>query len=375
VDRVSTFKRLHAFAMVLIACTLSPCADAQSEVDSAHIAIRAQAVAQPSPLLLKISGNWFTQCPPTMQHVTLDGDELRIEARSVLSLCARRPTAFAIEVNPALAMNRTALATGVYRVGFYAATGNQSMPTLRAFSLIQNGAPMTSVLPESGFWWNSSDLQTGTHRVALTLELQGGQLSAALLSYDDSGSPAWQFGTAPLNGRIAHVPLLKMSGGSDPFAATALAPRGEQDMTLDLEFHSGAHASAWLSRRTGTIDDPVLDLKQMDLVRLPSSNAAEATAWEGDWILTADASFIGTQRLHLRKLADIDVSHFELMDAETDIHLVCERKGGNAEQLPRNCVLRDTNGAEIGRFDALAISRMEGKRPDGFEVHLIRVSH
>lgn len=372
---MSTLHRLRAFAVALVVCAPLPCAHAQSEVDLAHIAIRAQPLAQPSPLLLKISGNWFNQCPPTMQHVTLDGDDLRIEARSVLSLCSRRPTAFSIEVNPALATNRTALAPGVYRVGFYAATGNQGTPNLRAFSLIQNGAPPTNVIPESGFWWNSSDLQTGTHRMALTFELQGGQLSAALLSYDDSGSPSWQFGTAALNGSIAHVPLLKMSGGSDPFASTVLAPRGEQDLTLDLQFHSGAHASAWLSRRVGTVDDPVLDLKQMDLVRLPSGNAAEASAWEGDWILTADASFIGTQRLHLRKLPDIDASHFELADAETDIHLVCERKSGNAEQLPRNCVLRQTNGTEIGRFGALAISRMEGKRPDGFDLHLIRVSH
>ncbi|HEX6833893.1 MAG TPA: hypothetical protein VF132_10215 [Rudaea sp.] len=352
------------------------CAHAQSEVETARVTIRAHQATQPSPWMLRVSGIWSTQCPPTLERVALDGADLSIEARSVLSLCPHRPTAFSIDVNSALATNRAALAPGIYHVGFYAATGNQGLPRLRSFALIDNGAPASSVVPESGFWWSSGDLKTGAHRVAVSMELQGAQLSVALLSYDDSGSPVWQFGTAALTGRIAHVPLIRTTGGSDPFAAAVLAPRGEAALTLDLQFHSGAHASAWLSRRGGTPDDPSLDLTTIDLVRLTSGSGIDPAVWQGDWILTADASFIPIERLHFGKARKLDATHFELEDVEMSTRLVCEHDDTAAEQLPRECVLSlTTDDKEIARFGALGISRMEGVRPDGFELHLIRVSH
>lgn len=370
--RITTALRLPLVALALAAwATFAP---AQSEVETARIVIRTQPTVLPSPLLLKISGVWPTQCSPTLERVTLDGMDLNIEARSVLSLCARHQTGFSIEVNPALASNHATLPPGIYRVGFYAASGNQDFPKLRAFSLLDNTGAANSVVPESGFWWNSSDLQIGAHRIAVSLELQGSQLSVALLSYDDTGNPVWQFGTAAMKGSIAHVPLLKMTGGSDPFATSVLSPRGEATLTLDMEFHSGAHASAWLSRRVGALDDPVLELQPMDLIRLPSVNAGDAGAWEGDWILTADSNSATPQRLRFGKL-DGDATHFELVDEQSNLKLTCTHNGGQVEQLPKSCVLRQADGAEVGHFGAPAISRMEGKRPDGVTLHLIRIAH
>lgn len=369
--RASTRHRLLQVALTGLACAFALQVFAQSEFESAGIVIHAKAAAQPSPWILKISGNWPTHCTPTLEQVALDGSELRIEARSVLSLCPRHQTRFSVEVNPALATNRSVLAPGVYHVGFYAASGDQGLPKLRAFSLLENGAPTTRLVPESGFWWNSSDLQNGTHRVALSLELQGSQLSAAFLSYDDAGDPVWRFGTAVFNGRIAHIPLLKMSGGSDPFATNVLAPRGEQDLTLDLEFRSSAHASAWLTRYTGAFDDAGLDLKAMDLVRLPSVDVSDASAWEGDWVLTGDTAST-MQRLHLQKAPDVDGWHFDLADADADMHLVCER--GRIDQLPQNCRLVQASGKEIGKFTTVSISRIEGVRSDGTTLRLTRDS-
>src|ERR1700742_1865897 len=58
---------------------------------------------------LNIDGRWPTQCPPSLKSVALDGTDLRIDARSELTLCDRTAMPFSIELNPALAMDKTSL--------------------------------------------------------------------------------------------------------------------------------------------------------------------------------------------------------------------------------------------------------------------------
>ena len=95
---------------------------------------RSSWAIQENASTLTVSGQWPTQCPPSLKNVTLDGTDLRIEAGSDLTLCDRKAAPFSIEVNPALAVDKTALDPGIYHVSFYAADGAGSSSKLRAAS-------------------------------------------------------------------------------------------------------------------------------------------------------------------------------------------------------------------------------------------------
>ena len=351
--------RLFAFA----ALAWSACAFAG---DDTATAFSMQPHAGPETHIaptwsLTISGQWQTQCPPTLENVALDEHDLRIDARSVLSLCERGATPFSIELNPALALRRP-LAPGVYHVSFYAADGAQSTPKLRAFALLDRSAQNApAIAPETGFWWTSD----AADRTTLSLELQDGQLSVALLSYDESGQATWYFGAAPYAGHVAHLPLLRLAGGSAPFNPVASAPHGDSALTLDLEFSSAAHAGAWLTRMRDS--DATLQLQTLDLVRLPLVDSADGHAWQGDWVLVADAAETAPQRLHFDQFRALDVTHFELVDSAANVTLTCSRKPAQPEWPPLSCTLR--GGDVSAEFASVALARMDGAR-----VHLLRVT-
>ncbi len=361
-------------ALALLALAAAP-VFAQS-AGAAAVSIRAgnppRAVLAPS-WTVSISGQWPTQCPPTLQNVALDGMNLRIDARSVLDLCARRPAPFAIELNPALALQRGLLTAGVYRLRFYAADGAQAQPQLRAFALFDRSAPGTpAIVPETGFWWSRTGTDAaGADRTVLSIELQGRQLSVALLSYDAAGQPAWYFGSAPYDGRIAQLPMLRLSGGSGPFAAAPAVPQADDAMTLDLQFADAAHASAWLSRTHG--DGGALQLQVLDLARLPLTEQTDGSAWQGDWVLVSDAAGAVPQRLHLDRFVSLDPQHFQLADTDAAATITCESDSAQQpEWPPHTCVARLTAGA-VFKLDSIAIARMDGKDANGMAVHLLRI--
>jgi hypothetical protein len=372
--RAAIFRRtMHALGALTL---LSACACAFAQTDYA-IGVHDGISDLRAAWTLSISGEWATQCPPTLEKVTLENAasnaaDLRIDARSVLGLCARRTMPFAIEVNPALAMDRAALPPGVYHVSFYAADGAQAQPKLRAFALIdRSGGTGARVEPETGFWWTANPSEANPNRTVLSLELQNQQLSVALMSYDNYGQPVWHFGAAPYAGRIAHVPLLRLQGGGDPFTKVSSTPHGESMLTLDLHFQSGAHASAWLSRVQG--DDASLQLQPFDLVRLPLTEVADGRAWQGDWVLVDDANTT-TQRVKLDHFQTIDAEHFQLDDSTSGVSLSCSRDAARAEIPPLSCALRQPNSADVSNFDSVAIARMDGTHVSGPAIHLLRIT-
>jgi hypothetical protein len=347
---------------------------ATSSSDDAGYSFALLSGGETAPLLT-VQGNWPTPCAPTFQGASLSGNDLRIDARTMLNLCAHASTPFSITIDPALAAGQAALAPGIYHVSFYAADGMQGAPQLRAFGLLDTAASASVPFkPENGFWWTTSATHQSMSRNVFSLELQGSQLTAALMSYDHDGHGDWQFGTAQLDGRIAHVPLLQIAGGSAPFAAAAAAtPRGEAGLTLDLEFHSGAHASAWLTR-TVDADDPRVELQAMELVRLPFADAGGGSAWKGDWVLLTDADDAAPLRLHLDRLTTLNAYRFRLSDDRQGVIIDCTLDGSNVELPPQNCNAHRHDGGDIGHFDAVAIGRMDGTRGDGAGVHLLRVT-
>jgi hypothetical protein len=164
-----------------------------------------------------------------------------------------------------------------------------------------------------------------------------------------------------------------LAGGSDPLSAVSTIPRGEAGLTLDLEFHSSALATAWLSR-AGDGEDPALQLQTMDLVRLPFDEAGDGSVWQGDWILVTDSDQAPPQRLLLKRIAVEDADRFRLGDEAVGVAIDCQLDTQNDELPPTLCTARRNDGTELGHFDAVAIGRMDGARTDGVAIHLLRVS-
>ena len=323
---------------------------------------------------LDIDGRWPTQCPPSLKSVALDGTEIRIDARSDLTLCDRTAMPFSIELNPALAMDKTSLDPGVYHISFYAADGANDAPKLRAFTLVDRSASdAPTVAPEPGFWFTANSPDATTNRTILSVEPQDGQLDVALMTYDEIGQPTWFFGAAAFNGHIAHVPLVHIVGGTDPFHPSVTPARGDAVLALDLQFQSGAHALGWLSREHGSADDSNLQVQPLDLVRLPVANTTDGQAWEGDWVIVSDDDS-APQKLHLTQYRAIDAQHFEIGDASGQFTLACTREPTQPDWPPSSCNLRRGNDAVSGAFDSVALSRMDGIDGNGAAIHLLRVS-
>lgn len=368
-------------ALVLSAVTSAFAQNADTGINYA-IGVHDGALDVRAAWTLAISGQWPTQCPPTLEKVTLDnttsnGADLRIDARSVLGLCPRHPMPFAIEVNPALAMDRTALPAGIYHVSFYAADGAQAQPKLRAFALVdRNAASAAGIEPETGFWWTanaSAENRSDASGTVLSLELQNGQLSIALMSYDTFGQPVWRFGAAPYGGNIAHVPLVRLQGGADPFSAANSTPHGESTLTLDLQFQSAAHASGWLSRVRD--EDASLQLQALDLVRLPLAEVSDGRAWQGDWVLVSDAPDALPRRLRFEQYRALDPANFQLTDTAANVALTCTRNPAQPDWPPASCSLRQGDAlAGLAVFSSVALTRMDGQRSDSAGVHLLRVT-
>ena len=362
-------RRWTALALLTLA------ASALAQQTGTHAIEERAAAGNPAhDWTLAISGEWPTQCPPTLENVSLDGYDMRVDARSQLDLCTRRAMQYSIELDPALALQDTGLAPGVYRVSYYAADGAQAEPKLRAFALVDRSAPdAAAVVPESGFWWSASSADAGADRTVLSLELQDDQLSAALMSYDDFGQPVWYFGAAPYAGHIAHIPLLRLAGGRDPFLNATRIPRGEPALTLDLQFESGAHALGWLSRERSNADSVSLQIHGLDLVRLPLADAGSGMAWQGDWVLVTDADDDVPQRLRFGQYRAVDAQHFELSDSAGRL-LSCAREPTQPEWPPSACRLHQADGRLTATFDSVAMARMDGVGGDGKPMHLLRVS-
>jgi len=279
---------------------------------------------------------------------------------------------FSIDLNPALALDRRFLPGTVYQVSFYAADGAQAQPKLRAFALIDRSLPGTpSVHPETGFWWSSNDSQENADRTVASIELQHDQLSVSLMSYDASGQPLWYFGVAPFNGHIAHLTMLRLTGGSDPFSPASAKPHGSPALMLDLEFSSDSRARAWLSRPQ---TDGGRQLQSLSLVRLALTDSSDGGAWRGDWIEVSDAIGSKPQRVNLVDFHALDPAHFLVQGDNGRNTLLCSLDPAQPELPPTACSLHIGGQAAEVTFDSVAINRMDGTDADGRPVHLLRIS-
>lgn len=365
-------------ALLLTALTALAVAKGRDDAVQYQIRVRpARAGDLNQSWYVDVAGVWPTLCTPTIERVVLEGGDLRIELRSVLELCARGSTPYSFSLSAAQIIGGPLRGSDTYRVRLYAANGAQADQQLRAFTLLNaRGKADAEIEPEAGFWWaenGSSAATADATGTLLSLEQQGRQLSVALMTYDSSGESVWRFGSAALMNSLAHVRLIRPQGGADPFAPTTSLPRVESEINLDLEFHASARATGWLSRSNGDAENPVLQLRELQFAHLPFSAVANGSGWKGDWVLIGDRLSDPPQRLRLDQFEPLAQTGFVLSDSSTGSRLQCQRNS-IPQAPPQSCQLRSADGQNLGRFDSVAISRLDGVAADGTRLQLIRVS-
>lgn len=326
------------------------------------------------PWTLNISGTWPNACIPEIERVSVDGNEVRIEVRNKKSLCAATPTPFVLSAAPAAAAGVTQLPTGSYHVSVYAAQGAHDSRHLVAFSLVDTTSAATVATPESGYWWtqpeNNSGISLGT---GLMIELQGHTLTVSALSYETNGEPVWYLGTGLLQSSIAHIPMLRVQGGSTLFGDSVETPQAAAAMNLDLEFQSSGRAVAWFSRNSAD-DSNALELRSLMLSRMAFANPPDGHVWQGDWLLVPEDPLKPIQRLRFDQLQTQSEQNFRLSDSTSDSLLNCWRDTRQPSAPPQNCTLQGNNGRTLAQFNAVAIGQLEGVMPDNSRIRLIRLT-
>ena len=109
------------------------------------------------------------------------------------------------------------------------------------------------------------------------------------------------------------------------------------------------------------------------MVRLPLADSADGRAWQGDWVLLADAPNAVPVRLHFDQYRALDALHFELADSAANATLTCARKPAQPDWPPVSCDLRDADAAG-DNFTSVALTRMDGLSGNRIPTHLLRVT-
>ena len=326
------------------------------------------------PWTLGVSGMWPNACAPEIERINIDGNDVRIDVRNKKTLCDPTPAPFAFNAAPAAASGVTLMPAGSYHVSIYAAQGVHAPLRLYAFGLVDTTSADAVATPESGYWWaqpeGNSKVSPGT---GLVIELQGRTLTVSALSYESNGEPVWYLGTGLLESSIAHIPMLRVQGGSVLFGEKTEAPHAAVALHLDLEFQSSGRAVAWFTRSSAD-DSNALELRALTLSRMAFADPPDGHVWQGDWILVPDDPLKATQRLHFDQLQTQSEQNFRLSDSNSDNSLNCWRDTQRPSAPPQSCTLQGNNGITLAQFNAVAIGRLEGVMPDHGRIRLIRLT-
>lgn len=321
------------------------------------------------PQDLRLRTTWPTSCLPSVERTTIDAMRINIHLRPSSAQCVKVPTPLTLKVNPARDAGRKNLELGVYEVRLFLSNGNESSELI-AFSLLEAGRE-SNARPESGFWWSVSgdDNQPTLSGSGITLEQQGDNLAVTLLSYE-AGSPVWFFGSGSIRGRIAHVPLLRMRGGPEPFSNVAGAPEADSGPILYLDVHGPARAQAWLTRpRFGSANG--IETQSIQLMRLPFESETR-TPWQGQWILRQGTSR-SLQLFEFSHAMTSDAQSLRLVDETAGVALQCRVALSGGHAMPTLCSLIDDAKGIIAEFDRVGLNRIDGFSTNGDAIELVRL--
>lgn len=332
--------------------------------------VSANEYAPQWPPDLEIRLVWPDSCLPVISRTTLVDWNIDVHLRTGGSHCIAAGTPATLTVNPARDAGLERMALGTYQVRLFLeqADGHSE---LIGFRLLQSGGDITLARPESGFWWSvpASDFAPALSGSGVSIEQQGEDLAVSLLSYE-AGAPVWYFGSARMPGNHAHVPLVRMVGGDEPFSAPMSAPGAEPGMSLNLEFLSPSHASAWLVRpRAGS--SQALDIQALNLMRVPFEEGAAGQHLRGEWALVAEGAR-EARLINLVELVTSDQESFRLIDSFGSVSLKCRSRFEGGHASPVFCSLADGDQV-LADFDQIGLDRLIGLDADGVAMRLVRL--
>ncbi|TDR43280.1 hypothetical protein DFR29_107293 [Tahibacter aquaticus] len=323
-------------------------------------------------IALRLQGNWPTPCLPSVETVSLDGNELNIELRSKRPLCARTPMPFDIEVDLAPKVGKR-WPDMPLRVSVRTANSATAAAELRGFALIGKGDGPRP-LPTAGLWWplplaDATNPMAGT---GFSLEVQGYTLAVAVLGKTRKGSPIWYFGTSKLRSRTTQIDLVA-AGNGNPEEPTPDA--AADSALLHMDFQGNGRATAWLGQYEQGETQPLLRLQVIELAHLPFADQTDGASWHGDWVLlgATPGQPRSARQLRLNANSFVAAANYRLSGDDGSM-LSCEREPQLTRAAPpRRCRLTDAAGALIADFDSIDINRLDGFAPDRTPVQLLRV--
>lgn len=352
----------RAWLFLLLALAIPARAVTPAGLDVQRVSLLALPTLQTLSAPLQVSGRAPAGCPPALESIAADGLDLDLTLALPAAGCdAARRESFRLRVDPAAA-GQLLLPGQTYRVRVHLARPGGT--DLMAFRLLDTrDRTSTPLRPESGFWW--LDSETGASAAAasgLALETQGPQLAASLFGFDPEGRATWHFGSARLEGRVAHLELV---GVEDPGAGTgAPVPSSHPGPRLELEFLSPMRVRAWLVEVANGQD---IAVHPFHLRRKPFAAGSGGHSWTGAWLLVPEGG-ARPRRFDFRLLRETETG-WELSDPSRGAHVSCRLRAA----LPEACTLA-TGDLTLARFDLIGLDRMDGLGSDSSPVMLLRLS-
>jgi hypothetical protein len=362
----------YSLALLLLGllCASSAAAFGMHDDDIHLHLVSSSPYAAQQPADLIIEGTWGSSCLPGVTRTSLVDDRIDIQLHSAASNCISTPTPFQIKLNPAREAGLRQFALGVYQVRLYLQKG-AGISTLVAFRLLRSGGNDARSQPESGFWWSVPTLDH--HRAlagnGMSIEQQGDKIAVTWLSYE-AGNPVWYFGSTTNPGNVARVDLLRMVGGGEAFSGPNAAPGAAPGLSLNLQFLSPSHASAWLVQAQSPGSESI-EIQDLNLLRLPFESGHPGANWQGEWAFVVGEA-AEARIFNLANLATADAESFRVSDRLGSVSLHCRLDSIGEHPLPAFCTLSD--GASIlADFDQVGLDTLSGLTPEGERVRLVRL--
>ncbi len=366
--RKSLLTLLAAVLALASADALAQVTDAvqASTQSSFDVSLRSASPLFGSTQSIVVSGSAPSDCVPGFDRLVQDENGLSIHLKRTNSVCAATSMRkFRIPVDFSQIAGE-ALAPMVHPTWIW--LDDNPQVRLVAFALLDASDRNTAPIPENGFWWSQPTRDDAALAGSgVSFDLQSGRLAASLLSFDAVGDSSWQFGSAPLSGRVADIPLVRLVRGDPPFMATGTRPLAEPGPRLAIDLTGPSTAHAWLIRPRA---DHSLEVRSLELARSPFMATPPGGAWSGRWVLVRDDD-TSADVYNLSGFSMIDAETFQLADAASDVNLDCRLTAGAPVQQADFCTM-ESAGAEIASFDQVGLDRLSGRTSDGVAVQLLR---
>ena len=368
-------------AALVLAATAAAGAHAN---DGPDIRVEPSQPKAGSALQIEIDAVWGDACPPRFESTRIAGADIIVRAVRDPGRCSAEQTPYRIsaglgpddqdlgilDANALLAPARD----GVYRVRYEVRHGSKGDYQLHGFRLLQVGTPDDAgFVPETGFWWPELGGEFGRAGpgIGVQLEVQSGTVSLSALGYGPDGRAGWFFGVGALQGRVAHLEMSLLDGGSGPFE-TYEPPKSIQAVgQAELEVISPSRAVLWFVRAQPAGQE--VRLEPMSIVRF-SFAQEPGEALLGRWLIVAENDdATPTRRIALSRM-ERKSDGLALHDADGEHALVCESAAALPNSPPGLCRLESASAPELAiEFTDVGLQQMRGWSASGKRMLAFRI--